>query len=190
MFQDMTSQIRLSEDEALKVPCFEIFTLYLSLWLHIKVGDRSHEAEYADGLRMSLAYLRVAKRKWRLAGEYYWAAVEKIYLLIRCLLLRGICERNCCFAAWEFSDRVHVMNFKEIAVALFQLFNCEILVTLPLLRFYCDFVALTTEIIYIFHGVRGKSFHGGEKLPPYRKMRIRQVEKTSLADKTTSYVPL
>jgi hypothetical protein len=69
MFGDMAGGLKFSEDEALQVPSFEIYTLYLAICLHIKVGDKNNEVEYADGLRKMLTYLRIVKRKWRVAGK-------------------------------------------------------------------------------------------------------------------------
>jgi hypothetical protein len=68
MFGDMTDHMTFSDDEALQVPCFEIYTLYMAISLHIKVGDRSNKVESANSLRKLLAYLRITKRKWRIAG--------------------------------------------------------------------------------------------------------------------------
>jgi hypothetical protein len=88
MFHDMTSNLHLSEDEALNVPCFQIHTLYLSLWLHIIVGNRNNEG-YAQGLRKELTYLRIVKRKWRLAGKSPRIVLEMIHSLICSLFSRG-----------------------------------------------------------------------------------------------------
>jgi hypothetical protein len=69
MFGDMAGGMKFSEDEALQVPSFEIYTLYLGICLHIKVGEKSNEVGHADGLRKMLTYLRIVKRKWRVAGK-------------------------------------------------------------------------------------------------------------------------
>jgi hypothetical protein len=37
-------------------------------------GDKSDELEFKEGLRHTLAYLRVVKRKWRIAGEFSYSS--------------------------------------------------------------------------------------------------------------------
>jgi len=74
MFRDITGELKFSDTELLKVPCFEIHNLYLSLWLYVMFGDKSDELEVKEGLRHTLAYLRVVKRKWRIAGEFYYSS--------------------------------------------------------------------------------------------------------------------
>ncbi len=70
MFRDINGQLKFSENELLKFPCFQIHNLYLSLWLYIMFGDKCDEVEIKEGSRHALAYLRVVKRKWRIAGEF------------------------------------------------------------------------------------------------------------------------
>jgi hypothetical protein len=93
ILRDSVGKLSLSEEEALKIPSFEIYTLYLGLWLQIKVGDKNDEFEFAAGYRQMLMYLQIVKRKWKIAGKIHRNCGVMKNLLILCSWNRGVCCR-------------------------------------------------------------------------------------------------
>ena len=59
-----------STSAVLQTPPFMIHTLYQSIVLHLQVGDRSNIEEWQTELETYIAYLRITKSKWKIAGEY------------------------------------------------------------------------------------------------------------------------
>lgn len=69
MFRGILNNLPKSPAAVLQTPPFEIHTLYLSIVLHLQVGDRSNFVEWKNELETYMAYLRITKKKWSIAGK-------------------------------------------------------------------------------------------------------------------------
>jgi hypothetical protein len=56
------------ETAVYKLPSFELYTVYVGVVLHVKVGDRSNKSQWEEELQLLVASIRLSERKWKIAG--------------------------------------------------------------------------------------------------------------------------
>jgi hypothetical protein len=70
MLRDIAVTLTAKDANVHLMPPFEIYVVYLSIVLHIKVGDRGNSEDWKAELQHIVDYLRVLQKKWKSARKY------------------------------------------------------------------------------------------------------------------------